>query len=81
MAAIINIIVLILKSNWCHGWFGKRSALVKRILIIVLGQVFAILTAIIGGTSWTDAIISGLISSGGAMAIWEVIKPIFVKKL
>jgi len=81
VAAIINVIVLILSSQWCKGWFGKKSPMIKRIIIVVLGQVAGVLTIIIGGAGWVDALVTGLISSGGAVALWEALKPVFKKKI
>lgn len=80
MIAIINVLIMLLKSKYCKGWFDEQSQLVKRALIVILGQVVAILAMVLSGSSWIPAILAGLVSSGGAIAIYEVVKPFFKKQ-
>ena len=80
LIAILNLLIMLLKSKYCKGWFGKQSALIKRTLIVILGQAVAILALVSGGASWVAAILAGLVTSGGAITVYEVLKPLFNKK-
>ena len=80
VSAIIIIIIQILKTKLVGGWFGKRSPLMKRAILVILGQISGIVLMVLGGIDWIPAIMTGLVTSGGAMSIYEVIKPFFAKK-
>lgn len=79
-STILVIVIAILKGPWSKDWFGSKSSLRKRLIIIVLGQILGIIHAVMGGAIWYMAIITGLIVSGGAIAIYESVKPLFSKK-
>lgn len=72
-SAIISIIVMFLKSNYCGNWFGNRSAIVKRLIIVVLGQASAIILMIMDGATFVNSIYLGLVASGGAILIFECV--------
>jgi hypothetical protein len=74
--AIINLIAMLLKTSYVGGWFSTAHPIAKRAVLIGLGQVAGILLAIEGGMGVTAAIFTGLISSGGAVALFEVCKPL-----
>lgn len=76
----ITIIISITKLDFMGNLFQKLNPYIQRALVVVLGQISGILIAVIGGVVWYEAIIAGLLSSGGAIAIYEVIKPFFKKK-
>lgn len=76
----ITIIIKILKLDFIGNLFGKLNPYIQRLLIVILGQASGILVSIISGISWWQAIITGLISSAGAVAIYEAAKPFFKKK-
>ena len=80
MIATLNILVMVLKSGFCKGWFGARSPLVKRFLIVLFGQALGVLMMVASGVSWLAAIVSGLVTSGGAVLVYESLKPLFKKK-
>ena len=74
--AVLMLLLQLIKSKLVKGWFGSRSRLVRRSSVIVLGQVLAIFSMVSMGQSWLTSIIAGLITSGGAVAIYELaIKP------
>lgn len=79
-SAILVIIIQFLKTDVAGNFLKKLTPTMKRIIITVLGQVSGILIAVVGGMGWVDAIIAGLLTSGGAIAIFEVFKPLFEKK-
>lgn len=75
---IILILVQILKSS-LFGQFFKHLEW-KRLLITILGVIYGILYLVSTGTSWLSAAVIGLISAGGAVAIYEAVKPLLEKK-
>jgi hypothetical protein len=77
---IVMLLTTVLKTDLVGGFFKNQSALVKRLIITVLGQVAGVLTMISTGIPYTQAIIVGLISSGGAVAVYEAYKVAFPKK-
>jgi len=78
--AVVLVLTSFLKTDLVGGFFKNQSALVKRLIITVLGQVSGVLTMISTGLVWHQAIIVGMISSGGAVAIYEAYKAAFPKK-
>ena len=64
---------------WCKGWFGKKSPIVKRIILTILGQGIGIVTVVYDGGVWYMAIVNGLLIQGGAIALYEQIKPLMGK--
>jgi hypothetical protein len=78
-SAILVLLILFLNSSLCGNWFGAQTALIKRALILLFGQAIAVLGAIAAGTVWYVAVVSGLFVSGGAIALFEVLKPLFQK--
>ena len=78
--AIVLALTSFLKTDLVGGFFKNQSALIKRLIVTVLGQVAGVLTMISTGLVWHQAIIVGLISSGGAVAIYEAYKAAFPKK-
>lgn len=46
----------------------------KRLIVTLLGVVNGIMIAVMQGTEWWQAIIIGLVSSGGGVAIYEAFK-------
>jgi len=79
--AFVNIAIMVLKASWTDKWFiwDTKAPLVKRAIIIVLGQVAGIMLMIVSGMKWYAAVIAGLITAGGAIAIYEAVAPIFKK--
>lgn len=78
--AIVMLLTTILKTDLVGGFFKNQSALIKRLIITVLGQIAGVLTMISTGIVWHQAVIVGLISSGGAVAVYEAYKAAFPKK-
>ena len=78
-ASILSVIVQGFKTKLIGNPLDALRPGIKRLLIVLLGQVQAIILAIAGGMSWWESILAGLITSGGAMAIYECLKPIFKK--
>ena len=78
--SIVLLLVSVLKTDLVGGFFKNQSSLVKRLIITVLGQVAGVLTMVSTGIVWHQAVIVGLISSGGAVAIYEAYKVAFPKK-
>lgn len=80
ISGVIVIITMLMNSHLTDKWFSKQGPYVKRLLITVLGQVVSVITLVKGGMNWQAAMISGLIASGGAVAIYEALKPLLAKK-
>lgn len=77
---ILLLLISLLSSPLSKGWFGKKSKKIKRLVIAVLGQAVGITAGIYGGAVWYVAIVTGLITSMGAVTIFEAAKPLFAKK-
>jgi len=62
--------------------FGKifKKMEYKRLFVTVIGQIYGMLFMVQSGSSWLNAAFIGLLSSGGAVAIWEAVKPLVEKK-
>lgn len=67
----VNLVLGILKSDAFGNVFKKLDPLLKMLIITILGQVVGILTQITAGKSVAQAIVFGLVTSGGAVAIYE----------
>jgi len=77
----INLVIGVLKMPWCNGWFGERSAVIKRAILITLGLIGGILLSIVGGVDILTAIGAGLMASNvGAVALFEHWKAVFRPK-
>lgn len=44
----------------------------RPVLAVVLGQAFAVLSSVVGGLSWSAAVVAGLVASAGAIGSQEV---------
>lgn len=73
--AILNLLIMGLKTHAARGWFDRLGPGSKRLVLLALGQALGILSAIEGGMSPASAIIAGLLTSGGASALYEAAKP------
>ena len=79
-SAIVVILIQLLKTEMLGNLMNKLPPFWKRILIVLLGQISGILIGVNSGMGWVNSIIAGLLTSGGAIAIYECLKPLFVKK-
>lgn len=77
----VLLAVQLLKSPLLAQIFSKANPAVKPLILIVLGQVYGVLYLVFSGANWGSALVVGLITSGGAIAIWEGISPLFKKKV
>lgn len=76
---IMLFLVAFLKSKYSKSIFKNLSSGIKRLIIIVLGQIIGVIGAVWGGAIWYEAIVSGLFVSSGAVAIFEAVKPLLSK--
>ena len=74
LSFILMIIIAFLKTPLGLGIFYKIGDKWRMLLIVCLGQVAGIILMVTGGIGWGASIIAGLLTSGGALAIWQVIK-------
>ena len=82
MIAVLNLIVYLFKSPLLGNLFSslKEFPKIRSAILVILGVVLGILQMILTGSSIGTAIFAGLITSGGAVAIYELaIKPFFAK--
>lgn len=79
-AAIISIVFQLLKTALFGGLMDKAGPFLRRAVLTGMGLITAIVMAVAGGMSWIEALIAGLLSSGGAVALYEALKPFFKKK-
>jgi hypothetical protein len=77
-SGIIVVLLQVLKSPTMGSWF--KNVEYKRIVITVFGQIYGVLFLIQSGQSVINSIVVGLFASGGAVAIWEAVKPLVEKK-
>ena len=82
-SSILVILIGILKSNLTDALFlwHTKGPIIRRAVVVVLGQVLGIILAISTGVTWYSAIIIGLFTSGGAVIIYNVLKPLWKKKV
>lgn len=78
--AVLNLLVMLLKTNLAGQWFSKQKPGLKRFVLVVLGQGLGILLAMESGLSPLSAVLAGLITSGGAVSLFEAYKAVFGKK-
>jgi hypothetical protein len=67
----VNLIVGVLKSDSFGNFFKGLNPLLKGLIITILGQVAGMLNMVSSGKSVSEAIVFGLFTSGGAVAIYE----------
>jgi hypothetical protein len=79
--ALLNLLIMALKTKLASEFFKKRHPGVKRLIIASLGQIVALIVLHQGGLSWGAALWQGLIVSGGAMLVYEAFKPVYGSKL
>lgn len=79
-AAVVAIIAQLLKSPFVGGFFEKLDPKIKRLVVFVLGQLYGVLFMISQGVGAVQALLVAVFSSGGAVALYELIKPFFEKK-
>ena len=76
---LINLVIALLKSDALSNVFKKVDPLLKLLILVILGQIAGIInymtTEVAAGKSTAQAVLSsviyGLITTGGAMAIYE----------
>lgn len=77
--AMVNLLIMLMKTSMMGNLFTKLNPIVKRLVILALGQAAGILMAMEAGTGPLAAVIGGLLSSGGAVAIFEMAQPLWAK--
>lgn len=78
MSAVIMFLMQLLKSPILpDAWFSLRSKAWKRFILVVLGQGAGIVAALVTGGALLPAMFAGLVSSGGALAIYHAAKDLF----
>lgn len=79
---VVNLIVSVMKSDSVGNIFKKLDPLLKGLLITVLGQIAGILSQVVNGVAEgksmgaaiASSILFGLVTSGGAVAIYQAYK-------
>ena len=79
IAMVIIVIVNMLQSPSLDKVFEKLGSIGKRALITVLGVGLSILLYKLSGVTWVDSAVTALFTTGGAVAIYEAIKPLIKK--
>lgn len=77
-SSIIVVLVQLMKSELLGKFFDRFEY--KRVLITILGQAYGVVLLVLNGSTWINAVVVGLITSGGAVAIWEALSPLLKKK-
>lgn len=82
--ALVILLVQISKAGWIESLFklfGWSHVLEwKRAIVTISGVVYGVLYLINTGSHWLSALAVAVLSSGGAVAIYEAIKPLFPNK-
>ena len=82
-SSIVMLLVQSLKTDIIQAWLGKvwpDSKTGRRFIIFLLSQISAIIIGMTSGHSLIDSIVTGLFVQGGAVAMYEHLKPLFKKK-
>lgn len=78
--SVIVLIAQLLNMTVVDKLFeGKVARIIKQALVLLLGQIYTVLFLVKSGTGGLNAVI-GLVASGGAMALYTVIKPLWEKE-
>lgn len=80
--SIIVLVVQVLKWTVLDKWFEKTHPavkIIKQAIVYLLGMVYSVLFAVEGGTQALQATI-GLLTGGGAIALYNILKPLWEKK-
>lgn len=79
--AIMNVVIYILKAPFTDALFtwNDKAPIIKRLIVLVVGMASGIVMTISTGSKWYVAIVNAIVVSGGGIAIYEVIKPLFNK--
>ncbi len=83
ISAISMVIIQCLKyaiKNFLQDPSKETLANWSRFFVVLLGVIVMILSSVAGGMSWIDSSIFALITSSGAIAIYQVFKPLMKKK-
>jgi len=75
--SMIMLIVWLLKSELFNHLFGALKPGIKRFIILLLGQAYALLFMLANGMKLSEAVVVGLFTSGGAVSLYEAAKPLF----
>ena len=82
-SSIVSLLTLSLRTEPLFSIInrlGIKGPWIRRLSVLVFSQISGILLSIQAGGGLWDAILSGLIVQGGAVALYEHLKPFFVKK-
>ena len=82
-SAIVSLLTLSLKTEPLFSILNRMGASgpwIRRLAVLVFSQISGALIAIGAGGSVWESILTGLIVQGGAVAIYEHLKPFFKKK-
>lgn len=79
ISMVIIFLVNLLKSSATGDIFDSLGRKTKRLIITVLGVAVTIIGLMLGGVPFFSALVTGLFTTGGAVAIWEVLKPMISK--
>ena len=71
-ASVIVIVMQVMKK-----YVGDFNF--KRLLVTLLGVVWGVVTARMNGLGLLEALVAALITSGGAVALYEAVKPLLPK--
>ena len=80
LSALILLLIKVMKTKLLGSFFTKQHPLVQRAIVVTLGVISGVLIAVTTGIGWVPALVTGLVGSGGAIAVYEVFKPLFAKK-
>ena len=82
-SAIVSLLTVFLKTEPLFSILNRMGASgpwVRRLAVLLFSQISGALISIGAGGSVWDSILTGLIVQGGAVAIYEHLKPFFKKK-
>lgn len=74
LSGVLTIIIEVGKQTFLQPFWDKAGKTVKKIVITCLGQILGIILGLSKGLKWYEALIAGLITSGGAVAIFNAFK-------
>jgi hypothetical protein len=75
ISSVVFVLVELLKISVIKDLFKSESSkLVKRLVVTVLSTALTTTTLMLAGTGIVESLIASLLTSGGAMAIYESIK-------
>ncbi len=73
ISGIVVLLVEIAKATFLSSLWAKWGTLTQHAVVVSLAWISQILIGVTHGMPWLDSVIAGLVTGGGAIAIYEAV--------